>query len=85
MPINPMDLAGVGLLIMLVIAAVVIVALWRILQRAGFNPWFSLLVLLPPFGGCAVVALLAFRTWPTGEAAVHSTMQDVVRQVQGGR
>ena len=85
MPINPMQAGGIGLIIMLVVAAAVIFAMWRILQRAGFNPWLSLLILVPPVGGAAVIAMLAFRTWPTGEAAVHSTFQDVVKQVQGGR
>ena len=41
---------------------------WRIYRRAGLNPWFSLLVLLPYLGLPAAAAILAFQTWPNGES-----------------
>ena len=72
-------------IIFLVLVLGSIFPFWRILQRAGLNPMWSLLVLIFPAGGFALVTILAFRTWPSGESTVHSTLQDVVRQVQGGR
>ena len=41
---------------------------WRIYRRAGLNPWYSLLVLLPYLGLPAAAAILAFQTWPNGES-----------------
>ncbi|HUC63768.1 MAG TPA: hypothetical protein VMF53_17630 [Alphaproteobacteria bacterium] len=54
-----------ALLVQLVLIAVVlIVPLWRIFRRAGLNPAFSLLVLIPLLGSLAVLAILAFAPWP---------------------
>jgi hypothetical protein len=37
---------------------------WRICSRAGFNPAWSLFVLIPYFGALVVVARLALSDWP---------------------
>ncbi|MEQ9191327.1 MAG: hypothetical protein RLQ25_12645 [Alphaproteobacteria bacterium] len=37
---------------------------WRILQRAGFSPWLTLLLLLPGLGLLILMLLLAFADWP---------------------
>lgn len=49
---------------MLVFAALVIVPLWRICTRAGFNGALSLLVLIPWLGVLVVGAVLSFAAWP---------------------
>lgn len=59
-------------IVRLIVAAVIFVPpLWEIFKKAGFNPWGSLLVLIPPFGlGVLVVALvLGYRKWPAGKEA----------------
>ena len=45
-------------------AVLVIVPLWRIMGRAGFNPALSLLVIIPWLGFVIIAALLAFAEWP---------------------
>lgn len=49
----------------LIVAAVLVVPLWRIFGRAGFNPAWSLLVFLPWVGLLIVVLVLAFGDWPS--------------------
>ena len=53
----------------LVLALLLIVPTWRILDRAGFAGALSLLNLVPLIGPFLVLAILAFSTWPAGEAA----------------
>jgi len=48
----------------LVGAVLVIVPLWRIFARAGFNPALSLLVIIPLLGFIIVTAVLGFSKWP---------------------
>lgn len=48
-----------------VIAGLILVyPVWRILERAGFSPWFALLVFIPLLGPLAVFLMLAFMDWP---------------------
>ncbi len=53
----------------LVLAAVLVVPLWRIFGRAGFSPAWSLLGFLPGVGFLAIILLLAFGRWRTGPPA----------------
>jgi hypothetical protein len=48
----------------------VIVLLWRICTRAGFNGELSLLVLIPWLGVVIVGTILSFANWPTKANAV---------------
>lgn len=43
----------------------VIVPLWRICSRAGFNPALSLLAIIPFVGFVIVAAVLGFADWPS--------------------
>ncbi|CAK0743437.1 DUF805 domain-containing protein [Azospirillaceae bacterium] len=36
----------------------------RILRRAGFRPWYALLVFIPAIGLLLVLAILGHRPWP---------------------
>lgn len=45
-------------------AILVIVPLWRICIRAGFNGALSLIALLPWLGVVIVGAILSFANWP---------------------
>jgi hypothetical protein len=53
----------------LIALILVIVPLWRICGRAGFNPALSLLAVIPLLGFLIVAAVLGFVPWP----AQHKT------------
>ncbi|HEX2888719.1 hypothetical protein [Vineibacter terrae] len=81
-------MAGFGALafvIYLIGVAIVTVPFWFILKRAGFSPYLALLNLILGLGTLIVMAILAFSKWPAGESGRTSTVQDLMRQVQGGR
>jgi uncharacterized membrane protein YhaH (DUF805 family) len=67
--------AGLVALVFSVIIYIVVMALaliiptWRICNRAGYSGAMSLLHLIPGVGTVVVFAILAFGTWPAGEAA----------------
>ena len=53
----------------LLLALVLIIPTWRICTRAGFSGALSLFHLVPLIGSFIVMAMLAFSTWPNGEAS----------------
>lgn len=53
----------VGLFVLVTIVAMVFLT-YRILTKAGYSGWLSLLVIVP-FGFFAIILILAFDTWPT--------------------
>lgn len=53
------------LFVAIIASVLVIVPLWRICARAGFNGALSLLALIPWFGVLIVGAILSFTKWPT--------------------
>jgi uncharacterized membrane protein YhaH (DUF805 family) len=68
-------LLGMGSLVVLAIVVVhllfallLIVPTWRICARAGFSGALSLFHLVPVIGSFIVMTILAFSTWPAGEA-----------------
>lgn len=52
------------LLLAIIASVLVIVPLWRICARAGFNGALSLLALIPWLGVLIVGAVLSFVKWP---------------------
>ena len=69
-------LLGVGSLVLfafaighVLLALVLIIPTWRICTRAGFSGALSLFHLVPLIGSFIVMAMLAFSTWPNGEAS----------------
>jgi hypothetical protein len=59
-----------GVIMYLVIMVLaLIIPTWRICNRAGYSGAMSLLHLIPGVGTLIVFAILAFGTWPAGEAA----------------
>ena len=69
-------LVGLGSLVVLgfavvhvLVALVLIIPTWRICTRAGFSGALSLFHLVPLIGSFIVMAVLAFSTWPNGEAS----------------
>lgn len=52
----------------LLVALVLIIPTWRICTRAGFSGALSLFHLVPVIGSFIVMGVLAFGTWPAGEA-----------------
>ena len=69
-------LLGAGALVLIfgviiyivVMVLVLIIPTWRICNRAGYSGAMSLLHLIPGVGTLIVFAILAFGTWPAGEA-----------------
>lgn len=68
-------LLGMGSLVFLAImiihvlfALLLIIPTWRICTRAGFSGALSLFHLVPVIGSFIVMVILAFSTWPAGEA-----------------
>ena len=62
-------LALIFLIVYMLLALVLIVPTWRICARAGFSGALSLFLLVPLIGPFIVMAVLAFSTWPAGEAS----------------
>ena len=60
---------GAILIAHLLVALLLIVPTWRICTRAGFSGAISLFHLVPMIGSFIVMAILAFSTWPAGEAS----------------
>jgi uncharacterized membrane protein YhaH (DUF805 family) len=52
------------LIFTVIFAVLVIVPLWRICSRAGFNGALSLLAIVPWLGIVIIGAVLSFSTWP---------------------
>ena len=53
----------IGSVFSLGFAAVVIIPVWRIYQRAGLPPAWSLTLFLPFIGPLIALGILAFSTW----------------------
>lgn len=52
----------------LLLSLLLIIPTWRICQRAGFSGALALFHLVPLVGSFIVMAVLAFSSWPNGEA-----------------
>jgi hypothetical protein len=50
-------------LMMLIGAAIVVVPFWKIMQRLGYSPYMSLLMVLP-FLNIGLLYYMAFTDWP---------------------
>lgn len=58
-----------GLLYHLLAALIVIFPCWKIFQRVGLNPAFSLFIFVPGLGWWIAGAILAFSEWPAVDAS----------------
>ena len=54
--------------VMLVVALLVVVPVWRICVKAGYSGWLSLLVLVP-IANLLLLYFLAFAEWPVESRA----------------
>lgn len=54
----------------IIMSILIIVPLWRICARAGFNGALSLLALIPWLGILVVGGILSFANWPAKANAV---------------
>jgi uncharacterized membrane protein YhaH (DUF805 family) len=59
------------MIVHLVVALILIIPTWRICTRAGFSGALSLFHLIPLIGPFVVMGVLAFATWPNGEASAE--------------
>jgi len=51
------------LIILIVIAFLIVLPLWKICSKAGFSPWLSLLIFIPLIN-ILLFYYLAFTEWP---------------------
>ncbi len=65
-PTGPLAaLLGGGTLIFFLIFFVILVGIYYlIIKKTGYNPWMSLLILIPGLGGLIIIIMLAFTEWP---------------------
>lgn len=69
---------GIGMLIfwilmMLFVLAMAVFAIylhWRILKKAGYSPWLSLLYIIP-LGALVMNIVLAFTEWPLEKQTIN--------------
>lgn len=54
----------INFLVSIVVTILIVVPLWRICIRAGFNGALSLLIFIPLLGILIVGAILSFAKWP---------------------
>lgn len=54
----------------IIAVVLIIVPLWRICTRAGFNGAMSLLAIIPWLGVIIVGAILSFASWPSKTNAI---------------
>jgi hypothetical protein len=62
-------------IILVVVLAVSIVPYWMIWKKAGFSPWFSLLILVP-VANLIAIYVLAFSQWrvvPVSQSVANFT------------
>jgi formate hydrogenlyase subunit 3/multisubunit Na+/H+ antiporter MnhD subunit len=57
-------MGGAFLLVGLIFFALTIAAYYVILKKTGYNPWLSLLILLPGIGSLIILLMLVFTEWP---------------------
>ncbi len=58
-------LGGGAFLVASLIFLVVFVAIYYVIMgRTGYNPWLSLLILIPGLGGLILLVILVFTEWP---------------------
>ncbi len=57
-------MSGAFLLFGLFFFALTVAAYYVIIKKTGYNPWLSLLLLIPGFGGLVILLMLIFTEWP---------------------
>ena len=56
------------ILILVIVAALWVIPLWKILPRTGMPAWLALLTIIPGIGpmiGLVLIWVVAFKTWPS--------------------
>jgi uncharacterized membrane protein YhaH (DUF805 family) len=57
-------MSGAFLLVGLIFFVLSVAAYYVILKKTGYNPWLSLLLLIPGIGGLIILLMLIFTEWP---------------------
>ena len=55
---------GTFLIFSLIFLVILVGIYYLIINKTGYNPWLSLLILIPGLGGLIIVIMLAFTEWP---------------------
>jgi len=63
--------AAMQFLPLLILSLGLLIPFWRIYRKAGFNPWWSLFVLVP-FAFLVLPWVIAFARWPALQRARYA-------------
>ncbi len=55
---------GGSFVFLLILFVILVAAYYVILKKTGYNPWLSLLILIPGLGGLIILCMLIFTEWP---------------------
>jgi uncharacterized membrane protein YbhN (UPF0104 family) len=55
---------GTFLIFSLIFLVILVGIYYLIINKTGYNPWLSLLILIPGLGGLIIIIMLAFTEWP---------------------
>jgi hypothetical protein len=55
---------GTALIFFLIFFVILVGIYYLIIKKTGYNPWLSLLILIPGLGGLIIIIMLAFTEWP---------------------
>jgi len=55
---------GTALIFFLIFFVILVGIYYLIIKKTGYNPWLSLLILIPGIGGLIIIIMLAFTEWP---------------------
>lgn len=71
--------SGVVLVFCLVFFVILVGIYYLIIKKTGYNPWMSLLILIPGLGGLIIIIMLAFTEWP-----VQRELRELRARLGGG-
>ncbi len=72
-------MSGGVLIVGLIFFVLSIAAYYVIIRRTGYNPWLSLLILIPGLGGLIILCMLVFTEWP-----VQREVRELRARLAGG-
>ena len=57
-------MGGTFLIVWCVFLVVIVAIYYVIIKKTGYNPWLSLLILIPGIGSIIILVMLVFTEWP---------------------
>ncbi len=70
---------GGSFVFVLILFVILVAAYYVIIKKTGYNPWLSLLILIPGIGGLIILIMLIFTEWP-----IQRELRDLRARLAGG-